>query len=528
MKSRFSQITVILFLGYGVVLAIGSSSKFPTKVYYGNFFPYLADKPISEDGYYLLTVSWNIAQGKGIVYNYDRPTTGVQPLAAFFYAAIAKAVMIAGGNKFSFARAVIIVSFLLELLFYFSIKGISRNLFPSIENKYLETGAVLATLLNFEILVYFANGLETGLYLFLISIIILYSFKYFNGKKSFASSIIFGLIAGICCLARIDFIAVLAVCLLINFFSRSLSFKQFIIVSVIAAIIVTPWVSYIYLTSGSIFQSSASAQSTFISAGSFFTRLKALSLALMQHLTPDIYSGNKNIILVFIFLGTTAVVYFFLADKKPLGFLKSLNGNMFLSWAAGIIFLITLYVLFSYASYFYLRYTTPLLVIILPLFTVLLARKISGGKERWIRAIYLLFVCMFLIQAVLYFHSGKLGVHQSLRVNYIKTHFNSEASVGCFQSGVTGFYDANVYNLDGKMDAVVHRYLAAGNLPEFLDSTGINVLIEWKGVEWLFRNKQFRDKWAIYSSNIGDNKTVCLVRKADIDKIVKTNLPTNN
>jgi hypothetical protein len=41
----------------------------------------LSDKPVGEDGYYMLTIALNIAQGHGIAYNYSLPATGIQPLS---------------------------------------------------------------------------------------------------------------------------------------------------------------------------------------------------------------------------------------------------------------------------------------------------------------------------------------------------------------------------------------------------------------------------------------------------------------
>ena len=37
--------------------------------------PYVSDKIIGEDGYYMLTVAWNLAQGHGISYNFGEQTT---------------------------------------------------------------------------------------------------------------------------------------------------------------------------------------------------------------------------------------------------------------------------------------------------------------------------------------------------------------------------------------------------------------------------------------------------------------------
>src|ERR1035437_2414858 len=170
MISKLIYVSFFVFILYAIILALGSNQKFPEKVYYNNFFPYLADKPISEDGYLTLTVAWNIAQGKGITYNFNRPTTGIQPLSGFIFAVIAKIVIVLGGNKITFIRVIIIFLALLEVLFFFIVGAISRTLFPALEKKWINIASVILTLLDFELLVYFTNGLETGIYLVCLGI----------------------------------------------------------------------------------------------------------------------------------------------------------------------------------------------------------------------------------------------------------------------------------------------------------------------------------------------------------------------
>ena len=50
---------VLISLAYYACLAIGSRDGFPRNMQDGHLFPYLADKPVGEDGYYMLTVAWN-------------------------------------------------------------------------------------------------------------------------------------------------------------------------------------------------------------------------------------------------------------------------------------------------------------------------------------------------------------------------------------------------------------------------------------------------------------------------------------
>ena len=525
MISKLVYTSFFVFILYAIILALGSNQKFPEKVYYDHFFPYLADKPISEDGYLTLTVAWNIAQGKGITYNFNRPTTGIQPLSAFIFAAIAKVIIVAGGDKTTFPRVIIIFSALLEVLFFIIIKKISRILFPELEKKWIDLSSVIFTLLNFELFVYFTNGLETGIYLVCLGISLLYSFYYFKSEKKIYQTIVLGAIFGVCSLARIDFIVVVAALLLINLYKRRLNLKQFFTIGVTTSIIISPWIFYIFKTTGFLTQSSARTETSWLNTGNLLIRMKALSLAIMEHMTPNITTGNKEFALVVVFIITIILTYKYLYDKKIFYQLDKDNIKIFKSWSIGILSLLFAYFLYSTAYYFYVRYTAPLLIIILPLLAILLAIKLKGISKKIFQVGFVVAVVIFFIQAILYFHSGRLAEQQSLRMSYIENHFNNMAIIGCFQSGVTGYYDSNVYNLDGKMDHVVTKYISSGNLARFIDSTGINVIIDWNEiVDWFdincLKNSYLKNNWFEYSNNIGDNHTVCLIRKNSFSKLL--------
>ena len=76
------------FFIYGLFLAIFSIADFPTSLV-GGYLPYLSDKPLGEDGFYMLRVAWNIANGDGITYSTGQLTSGIQPIITFFYSLIA-------------------------------------------------------------------------------------------------------------------------------------------------------------------------------------------------------------------------------------------------------------------------------------------------------------------------------------------------------------------------------------------------------------------------------------------------------
>jgi hypothetical protein len=85
---RASKLVVgftVVIVSYSLLLSMGSIADFPSAMKSDSFFPYLSDKPIGEDGFYMLTVAWNLALGKGISYNMGIATTGIQPLSTFIF-----------------------------------------------------------------------------------------------------------------------------------------------------------------------------------------------------------------------------------------------------------------------------------------------------------------------------------------------------------------------------------------------------------------------------------------------------------
>ena len=80
-------------MAYGLLLAAFSLPGYPHAVNPPGHVPYLLDKPVGEDGFYMLAVAWNAALGKGLVGNFDQAVTGIQPLATLLYAALARLVL---------------------------------------------------------------------------------------------------------------------------------------------------------------------------------------------------------------------------------------------------------------------------------------------------------------------------------------------------------------------------------------------------------------------------------------------------
>ena len=109
--SIFSSILII----YGIILALFSVAGFPDSLQ-GGFFPFLTDKPLNEDGFYMIKVAWNIANNNGISYYNGEPTTGIQPLITFFYSLICWVFI-----HFFDSSIVFLLSMVLLIVFFFQV-----------------------------------------------------------------------------------------------------------------------------------------------------------------------------------------------------------------------------------------------------------------------------------------------------------------------------------------------------------------------------------------------------------------------
>ena len=477
----------------------------------GSFFPYLVDKPLTEDGFYMMTVAWNIAEGDGIKYNLNRPTTGIQPLVTFIQAGVAKIVLLFGGAKIMFLRVMILFSALLIFIFSLAAGSIVQKLIPSL---YSQVIVIILVLFNFDLLESFTNGLETGFYLLMIAVCVNYSFRFID-DPNYKSAFIFGLLAGVTTLTRIDFLLPLLFYLIILFLYRKINPVKLVLILLVAVVILLPWLLYVYDVSGSIFPSSVSAQTKIIGSISFIERLSRIVEALLVHLSPFVYSHN-----VFISAAAVAVngfIFYYLL--KHFNLFKAIDKPSFINllcWGISFFLLALTYFAYSEALHFYIRYLTSFYLFII-LFTINCLLFILDKLPSFYRKLILpFFILFFFLQSFYYLFNGKVSSHLVIRIAYIQNNFSETDRIGLFQSGVTGFFLENVINLDGKVDHVLHSYAAQNKFEEFLDSMQVNVIIEWKkDFNVSVDENYFSKNWKIFDEDIGDGTTSCFIRKEE-------------
>lgn len=510
LNSNLILLFLLLFLSYVCLLTFFSSSELPTKVKHENLMPYLADKPISEDGFYMLTVAWNFGQGKGFEYNQGLKTSGVQPLATVVYGILAFISNQLGIDKKDFPRVIILFSGLTLLLFSIVLKNTILKLFSGFDKEIVFILCLLLGMLNFDLFVSFTNGLETGIYITMVLLSINMYWKILN-MQNFKGDISAGIIFGLTALARLDFIIVSVCLLMLAVFFSKIKLKTAFTIQLLQLIIILPWLYYTYELTGSIIQSSASSQMGNLTFSNALHETYLALLAFLQVVTLNIYTGNKNLVLVGLGLVFLTTIIFFLYKKR-----KVFNGVKFLcvSIFTAFVILMIAYTILSRATHFYFRYFSPMIILILLVIIPLLYARFKSFSIGKSLVISVFFISVFFSQAYLYLHSGKLGVHFSIRPEHIKRNFSDRELIGVFNSGVTGYYCSNVINLDGKINHTALQYSRAGRLSDFMDLIGLSGLIEIKEFFPIGDSNKFYSQWQTISSDIGDGRTICYKRLA--------------
>lgn len=131
-----------------------------------------------------------------------------------------------------------------------------------------------------------------------------------------------------------------------------------------------------------------------------------------------------------------------------------------------------------------------------------------------IKSVILIVILLFFIQAYISFHSCVIGNSHSVSAGFINKHFSEVKKVGAFQSGVIGYFNKNVINLDGKVNHYALISLKNNKLEDYIEVEGIEVLVDWKDLIFEVLNIDYlKINWIEYPIKIENNVSICLVKK---------------
>ncbi|MCX6562139.1 MAG: hypothetical protein NTU60_00890 [Candidatus Aminicenantes bacterium] len=521
-RKRVSRVVVVLaalYLAYGLVLSFGSHSGFPASMRTDSLMPFLVDKPVGEDAYYMLTIAWNLAGGRGAVYNFDKPTTGIQPLSTFLYAGLAMAIRASGGDKWLFIRSLLVLNALFLLVFAHLVGRIAAGILGSAAeaHRYAYVLGFSFAVFNFTLFRLFAYGLETGIYLILAAVCVRFTLVWSGTREpGLGRAAVFGLLAGLAILARIDFGVVLAVVVGLFLAKRRATFAWILAAGLTALAIASPWFLYVKSVSGHWMPSSGSAQAALVTAKTVGPRTISMTMFLIDHFTPWAYTGGKR---GFVLIALFSLALFFLWVKrvKPLSaasFSSADTRTTLAIWAIGFAMLPFVYIVFFWPLHFYSRYAVPLVVVALPVMAAAAARRLAGGSRNLKACALVVLPACFFAAAAVSLHTGNIGNSMSIAAAFIQKEYPAPHKVGAFQSGVLGFFNSNVFNLDGKIDPQAFAFLKKGRIDAYIDREEIDVLLDWPGYISLYLSDDYlKQKWTSHSEPIFNDLILCYIRK---------------
>jgi hypothetical protein len=214
-------------------------------------------------------------------------------------------------------------------------------------------------------------------------------------------------------------------------------------------------------------------------------RVVAWFLAVLAHLAPWSYAAinhPETTALAVVSVLILAIIAW-RAIKKGGSILEAaittpIGRDTLLPWAIAMAALSVVYAITFQSTFFYVRYFVPMLLVSVPVVALIL----SGLRPVQHRPLLPLVVLtlVFSGQLVATLHRGSYGNPRFRSAAYLIRNFPG-VHIGAWQSGVIGYLDRDVENLDGKLNAEAYHATMTHTLGDFIDREGINVLSDWPG-----------------------------------------------
>jgi hypothetical protein len=452
----------------------------------------LADKPFTEDGYYLLSVSRNLAAGNGPTADGNTNTNGFQPLYAFL---ASSAFLAAGGEIHAGLRFLLLLNSLLFAATAVLVGLIVRDCFVGEARQRSFWIGVVAYMSAVHLFMQHFNGLGTGTALLLYAMAWRYA-QTMNQERR-RSCAVLGAILGLLVLARVD-----AACLVVLLTAREMlrrgdfldRLQRAALIGGVALVICSPWGFYCCAYFGSLVPSSAAAQMSPDFIGGWERRssygLSALSQVLMPHLykhgsLADLLRG----VLIVVMLGAVWLArkrgHLSLPQDEATSELRD-RAKAHGAWmllAMG--FLVVCYLTMFKSVYFYHRYFAPIALIWVVAISFLLG--VLATRFSRVGPGVAVILAPLLLMAVMLAHTGfgfRGNAHLRDQVALVRDHVPITDRVGAGQSGTLGFMRPRVVNLDGKVNAEALRHQA--DILGYAQEKKIRWMCDWPEFLYLY------------------------------------------
>lgn len=462
----------------------------------------LADRPFRDDGFYALTVSRNLAMGKGLsVSNGEIATNGIQPVFVF----LCSLPYLITQNQFEAMRLVQGLNFAVHILSTIALFILVRQF-----AKRKTTPGVAAALwmASYSILKFSSNGLETGLY-FLMIICTVYAYmKLINTAGSQLHPVydlLFGILLGLTTLTRIDAgILALAIALHYLWLHRRKGFFRCLIHGPVIWLfgwlfITLPWWLYNVHLTGSPLPISGLVQTISHTTNSFFNINEfliniwyALSVVL-DNLLFVVFTPLRmikqitavSLLLMAVRIVVLAVFILLIHRKRKLISLRTL-----LPWKQLAFYplflsgLVVFYVFFFNVEWYMNRYLSPVAIASVLVLSMLLEKL----KPFWTVA-FLSAAILFTALISGYSYPRRFNTMYEYHWGWVRDNVSPDTWVAASQSGTLGYFHDRTINTDGKVNSELF-FVPTGQVGTYLAERNAVFFIEWEE-SYVFADSSF-------------------------------------
>ena len=440
-----------------------------------------------DDAYYYFSLARNLASGKGITYNGEW-SNGFQPLWLF---------LITPFFKISSSELTPIICSLFLGILFFLLSGfwVKRSAELIFSDQKLADFTWFLWLSSVFVFFRTSTGMETGLYLFSLALLIYLLSKKFWRTDSFkiSSWLLLGAVSGLCFLCRIDAVLILPPlwlgALLRHWkagkspYPALLGFSAGFLFFLILAL---PWLGYnLWLWGKPYPVSGVFTYASLLGGLTLENRFYQVVRAILR--IPAFYPisfvsvfDHRGLNLAGFLLGM--IFWISLLWRKD-SLRQKIKELPFLSLLVSSIFLISGYLFFKSAHWFMTRYLAP--VILLALFPSAILLEYLLKKPVWKKlalwGLILLWVILVLVKFLI-FNSRNWNYWRMENVSWICSHLSPQKTLAGFNSGLYHYYltgrGYRFYNLDGKVSLSAYQALRERKLDRYLKEKKISYLLD--------------------------------------------------
>jgi hypothetical protein len=420
----------------------------------------------SEDAFYAFSVARNVAEGRGITSDGTQPTSGFQPLWTLF---VTGAHALFHHTVPRFACVYLMSFFAWALAAWLFVRFGSR--FVALEHGWAWFAAAWF-LADGNLQSAFANGLETGLTLTLLLVLLI---RWCDAplKRSWWVD---GLLAGFLFLARVDscFLTVPYLVWPVIRAPKAAVAGRALLAGALALAVASPWLAYNHSLTGTFMPQSGLATNTGVNFvpvddAKLWLTVQTLFALPVSSLVPIARLPGA----VVVACGAVLLALFALALRgsphRQVAGVAALAGLAMAIW----------YFWFSGARWHFTRYFLPLKILCLLGWLIALDRWTSSrpGLRRVLPSIVLVLITAMSLRRARFWLSHDPDHAENMLAMTQWVNENPHARVGMFESGRAGYrLPDNVVNLDGKLNLPALRASRDGRFLAYLASAQLDAL----------------------------------------------------